>query len=415
MSKRRALIIGGSLGGLFSAHLLRAVGWDVIVFEQENGDLAARGAGIGTHDALHQVMARIGLPIEHARTVVTRCYTCLDNAGSVFREVLLRRTMSAWACYYRPLKDYLPAECCNFGMRLTRVEPDGGGVAAVFADGSRIRADMLIGADGHRSTVRTQFLPEVKLTYAGYVAWRAIVPEDSLREQTREWLTERYVFCLADNELALAYPVPKNQVDQRPGRYGFNVVWYRTTDIETLNRLCTDSRGRQHLGSIPPPLIRPEVVAQAKEAARALLAPQIAEIVMQSEQLFFQPIYDLASPRLVFANAVLLGDAAFVARPHVGAGVTKAALDAVCLADAIAANDCDLNAALAGYDRERQTFGRWVVNRGRQLGACLELGRALQPFVRDERQRAERVMREHIATTVDIHNLTVGITAKSVS
>jgi len=413
MSKRRALIIGGSLGGLFSAHLLRAVGWDVVVFEQETGDLAGRGAGIGTHDALHQVMARIGVPIEQAMSVVTRCYTCLDPAGNVFRELPLRRTMSAWACFYRPLKDSLPAECCQFGMRLTHVEPDPAGVAAIFADGSRIRADVLIGADGHRSTVRTQFLPEVKPAYAGYVAWRAIVPEDRLRRETRELLIERYVFCLTEGQLALAYPVPKNQVDHRSGGYGLNVVWYRTTDMETLNRLCTDSQGRQHLGSIPPPLIRPEVVTQAKEAASGLLAPQIAEIVVQSEQLFFQPIYDLESPRLVFANTVLLGDAAFIARPHVGAGVTKAALDAVCLADAIAANECDLNAALAHYDRERQTFGRWVVNRGRRLGACLELGAAPQTFARDERQRAERVMREHIATTVDIHNLTAGIAEKS--
>lgn len=414
MSKRRALIIGGSLGGLFSAHLLRAIGWDVIVFEQESGDLAGRGAGIGTHDALHQVMARIGVPIEHTMSVVTRCYTCLDNAGSIFHELSLRRTMSAWACFYRPLKDHLPAECCKFGMRLIRVEPEPGGVAAVFADGSRICADLLIGADGHRSTVRNQFRSEVQPTYAGYIAWRAVVPEDRLRDQTREWLAERYVFCLADAQLALAYPVPKNQIDQRPGRYGFNVVWYRTTDMDTLKRLCTDSQGRQHLGSIPPPLIRPEVVAQAKQAACELLAPQIAEIVMQSEQLFFQPIYDLDSPRLVFGNAVLLGDAAFIARPHVGAGVTKAALDAVCLADAIAANECNLDAALVRYDRERQAFGRWVVNRGRQLGACLELGHAPQPFASDERQRAERVMREHIATTVDIHKLTVGISAKSV-
>ena len=242
-----------------------------------------------------------------------------------------------------------------------------------------------------------------------------MVPEDRLRDETRAMLSERYVFYLADNQMALVYPVPNNQGDPRLGRYSFNVVWYRTTDTDTLNQLCTDSQGRQHLGSIPPPLIRPEVVAQAKEAACALLAPQIAEIVMQSKQLFFQPIYDLDSPRLIFGNAVLLGDAAFVARPHVGAGVTKAALDAVGLADAIAAHEGDLNAALVRYDRERRMFGRWVVNRGRRLGAYLELGRAPQSFERDERQRAERVMREHIATTVAIHDLTVGITAKSVS
>jgi len=415
MSKRRAVIIGGSLGGLFSAHLLRAVGWDVVVFEQESGDLAGRGAGIGTHGALHQVMVRIGVPIERTMAVVTRCYTCLDHAGNIVREVSSPRTMSAWASFYRPLKEHLPAECCHFGMRLTRVEPDRTGIAAVFSDGSRISADVLIGADGHRSTVRSQFLPEVKPTYAGYIAWRAMVPEDRLGDETRQMLSERYVFYLADNQLALVYPVPNNQADPHLGRYSFNVVWYRATDTDTLEQFCTDASGRKHLGSIPPPLIRPEVVAQAKAAACALLAPQIAEIVMQSEQLFFQPIYDLDSPRLVFGNAVLLGDAAFVARPHVGAGVTKAALDAVCLADAIAVHERDLNAALVRYDRERQRFGRWVVNRGRQLGAYLELGPPSQPFERDERQRVERVMREHIATTVAIHDMTVDITAKSVS
>ncbi|WP_368735033.1 FAD-dependent monooxygenase, partial [Serratia marcescens] len=68
----------------------------------------------------------------------------------------------------------------------------------------------------------------------------------------------------------------------------------------------------------------------------------------------FQPIYDLESPRLAFGRVVLLGDAAFVARPHVGAGVTKAALDAACLADAIAAADGMLEPALARYDIERR-------------------------------------------------------------
>ena len=47
-----ALIIGGSLGGLFAAHLLRAAGWQVDVFERSTEDLAGRGAGLGTHDAL---------------------------------------------------------------------------------------------------------------------------------------------------------------------------------------------------------------------------------------------------------------------------------------------------------------------------------------------------------------------------
>jgi 2-polyprenyl-6-methoxyphenol hydroxylase-like FAD-dependent oxidoreductase len=74
---------------------------------------------------------------------------------------------------------------------------------------------------------------------------------------------------------------------------------------------------------------------------------------------------------MVIGRVALLGDSAFVARPHVGAGVTKAALDAACLADAIAASG-NLASALARYDRERCAFGRALVARARQLGAYLE-------------------------------------------
>ena len=72
-----------------------------------------------------------------------------------------------------------------------------------------------------------------------------------------------------------------------------------------------------------------------KKDARRLLAPAIANIFERAEQPIFQAIYDLAAPRLTFGRLALLGDAAFVARPHVGAGVTKAALDAACLANAL--------------------------------------------------------------------------------
>ena len=76
-----------------------------------------------------------------------------------------------------------------------------------------------------------------------------------------------------------------------------------------------------------------------------MIAPQIAEIFARTAP-FFQPIYDLISPQLVFGRVVLAGDAAFVARPHAGAGDTKAALDAACLADCLRDAGDDLDAGL---------------------------------------------------------------------
>ena len=51
-------------GGLFAAHLLSSIGWDVQVFERSAGDLASRGAGIGATDALCAVMQRVGVPLD---------------------------------------------------------------------------------------------------------------------------------------------------------------------------------------------------------------------------------------------------------------------------------------------------------------------------------------------------------------
>src|SRR5947209_9498393 len=106
---RRAIIIGGSLGGLFAAHLLRASGFEVDVFERNVEDLAGRGAGIGTHDALIDVMRRIGVDTERALGVEIDTYLCLDRDGRVTHRSLPPRIMSAWSRLYLPLRDALPA------------------------------------------------------------------------------------------------------------------------------------------------------------------------------------------------------------------------------------------------------------------------------------------------------------------
>src|SRR5262245_18745422 len=99
---RRALVIGGSLGGLFAAHLLRSVGWQVDVFDRSAEDLAGRGAGLGTHEALVAVLRRIGIDTD-ARPLGVATPACLwvDSDCDVIRDVSLPRVMTAWARLYR--------------------------------------------------------------------------------------------------------------------------------------------------------------------------------------------------------------------------------------------------------------------------------------------------------------------------
>jgi 2-polyprenyl-6-methoxyphenol hydroxylase-like FAD-dependent oxidoreductase len=116
-----------------------------------------------------------------------------------------------------------------------------------------------------------------------------------------------------------------------------------------------------------------------------LLAPSFIEVIDRMAQPFFQPIYDIESPRLVFDRVVLLGDAAFVARPHVGMGVTKAGDDAAALADALQAEH-DIEAALRRYEMRRLQAGARIISRARHLGAYMQA----QIKTADERAIAER-------------------------
>jgi 2-polyprenyl-6-methoxyphenol hydroxylase-like FAD-dependent oxidoreductase len=369
MPARHALVIGGSLGGLLAANLLRGKGWEVSLFERNPEDLTGRGAGLSTHPQLLDILRRIGIDFDDSMGVKLDRFICLDASGRIYREEETSRLMTSWGRLYRALRAPLPAESYRLGMALANIEQDAESVTAIFGNGQRIKGDLLIGADGMRSTVRERFLGDVELHYAGYVAWRAMLDESEIPLDIRQEIFERYVFCLPDGELFLAYAVPGRNNETSIGRRAYNIVWYRPTDPDTLVDLCTDASGKYHGSAIPPPLIRPDVTAAIKASARKLVAPQVAEIFVRTPQPFFQPIFDMESSRTVFGRVVLVGDAAFVARPHVGAGVTKAALEAASLAEAASADD--LAAGLRRFEREQVPFGAGLVALGRAEGAYL--------------------------------------------
>jgi len=399
---RHALIIGGSLGGLFAAHLLRSIGWRVDVFERSAEDLAGRGAGLGTHDGLVAALWRIGMDLDTSLGVATHSYIWLDAGGATLREVAFPRVMTAWAHLYRPLRDALPAANYHPAKSLTRIEQDEHSITAIFKDGTRATGDLMVAADGARSAARAQVLPQTRPLYAGYIAWRALLPEADTARADRALLFERLTFCVPDGELEVSYPVPGRDGDMRVGCRDYNIVWYRPVGLGELAELNTDASGQRH-EAIPPPLIRTAVIAAAKAAAHRLLAPAIADVFERTEQPTFQAIYDLKSPQLAFGRLALLGDAAFVARPHVGAGVTKAALDAACLADALTAN-AEVRDALVQYDSIRRNDGNWIVERGRIAGECIGVDGSNRLSEAEKAQRAERAWQEYCSLPHEIRS-----------
>lgn len=395
-----ALIVGGSLGGLFAAHMLRAIGWSVDVYERSAEDLASRGAGLGTHDGLVAALRRIGMDLDTSLGVLTQTYIWLDTDGSTIDEVPFPRVMTAWSHLYRPLRDGLPAGCYHAARSLTRVTQDERSITAHFADGTSASGDLLVAADGARSAARAQMLPDVRPEYAGYIAWRALVAEADIGRVERDLLFERNAFCFPEGTLEVSYAVPGRGGDLRVGHRDYNIVWYRPVTLAGLADMNTDASGRHH-DQIPPPLIRPDVTAAVKAAARALLAPAIANIFARAEQPIFQAIYDLTSPRIAFGRLALIGDAAFVARPHVGAGVTKAALDGACLADALAAHD-DIASALAHFDRVRRQANEWIVARGRKTGEAIAVEGSAELSASEKAARAAFAWNEYCILPGDI-------------
>lgn len=381
----RALVIGGSMSGLFAALMLRKAGWHVEVFERVDGELAGRGAGIVAQPELIAALAFLTL-VPHDLGVQVEKRRMFDATGRMTIEGDFPQVMTAWERVYRLLRDAFPPEHYHRGKTLRSFTDTGNSVIARFTDSSHAEADLLIGADGLRSSVRQQCLPESVPLYAGYVAWRALVDECDIPSGVYRDIFPYMSFCLPPGEQMLGYPVAGPDNDLRPGHRRYNMIWYRPADEATeLVRLLTDDGGTAHAISIPPPLIRKECLDDMRAAARRLLAPQFLEIVESAAQPILQPIYDLESPRMAFGRVAILGDAAFVARPHVGAGVSKAAEDACELVAALEQAG-NVEQGLLRFEDARLRIGRRIIQRARHLGAYLQAEHRTE----EERSSSER-------------------------
>ncbi|NNM70954.1 FAD binding domain-containing protein [Enterovirga aerilata] len=385
-SWRRALVIGGSVGGLFAAIRLLRDGWDVEVFERSPVELAARGAGIVVQPQVVAALRSLGLGLTRDLGVDVSRRQTLDRSGRVIAQALRPQVATSWNRLFDILRTGFPGGRYHLGRDLVGVEQDGSAVTARFADGGAATGDLLVGADGFRSSVRRTFAPQTRPLYAGYVAWRGLVEEEAFPPDLHRQMFGFFSFGLPPEEQILGYPVAGDGSADQAGRRRYNFVWYRPADeLTELPRLLTDETGYRHEMSIPPPLIARAAIAEMRAHAEEVFPPQFCEIIRLTEQPFLQPIYDLESPHMAFGRVALIGDAAFVARPHVGAGTAKAADDAMRLADMLTAEG-SIEAALARFEAERLQMGRRMVEQARRLGTYMK-----RDFVSEaERLRAER-------------------------
>ena len=115
MGKPSALIIGGSMAGLFAANLLYRAGWQVQVLEKSTTPLTSRGTGIATHAGLMKVMELAGARFGDALGVPINTRKAFDASGNILAQLKTQQVMASWSRLLSFLLEALPTDLYQIG------------------------------------------------------------------------------------------------------------------------------------------------------------------------------------------------------------------------------------------------------------------------------------------------------------
>lgn len=327
MSQRgRVLVIGGGIGGLATALGLRQAGWEVEVFERAPA-LREVGAGIALWSNGLRALDRLGVGDAVRTAGLLHDGGAIRSAGG---DVLLRLgagaegAVGALGCmiHRADLLDVLAravgASTVRTGRTLHALEQEHGRVVAHFTDGSRAEGDLVVGADGIHSAVRTALFGEIPPRYAGYTVWRWVAPFPIERTHPGETWGSGARFGHA------ALP-------------GGRVYVFATCDMPEGWKAARGERAELEriFGGWHAPI--PDLVAGAPEGA-----------ILRNDCHDLPPLRAWGRGRVT-----LLGDAAHAMTPNLGQGACQALEDAVVLARWLGRGG-DPESALRSYEAERR-------------------------------------------------------------
>ena len=362
-------IVGGSLGGLTAACLLRDAGHEVVVFERSPVRLEQRGAGIGflpaTYRYLHERagvdLAKISVPTSHIRY--------LDALGNVVHDESHNYLFSSWNTVYASTLDHFGASNYHLDFEMSSFSQTLDSVSVNFTNGRSVESHVLVAADGIGSMARNTLIPTSKSVYAGYVAWRGMVRESTLPASVCQRLSDAITYFVYPHSHILVYPIPDHDGRVTKGDRLINFVWYCNYEPgQELTKLLTDKNGLLREVSVPLGLVSESNIASMKAMARANLPTILSDIVQATAEPFVQVIYDVEIDEMAFGRICLLGDAAMVVRPHAAAGTAKAAADGWALAEALEKYD-SVSLALEAYQNSQLALAKNLLERTRRVGA----------------------------------------------
>jgi len=337
-------VIGGGIGGLTTAIALARQGMAVEVYEQAPA-LEEVGAGVGLWPNAMAAFEQIGLADQ-----VAKLATPVDKQGLMRldgswllclpAELMTQRWGAGFVSVHRAeLQQLLAAELdpavIHLGARCTGLQDNGQAVIARFADGRVVEADVLVGADGVHSAVRTALFGPAPLRYRGYTAVRSITPPRSV-------------------------PLPRDswEIWGRGAKFGQGptsgdrVIWWAAWNAPAGGMQDGDTAAlvRKHFGTWPDPI--PAIIEATPGAA-----------------LIRTDIYDRRPARTWGrGRVVLIGDAIHPMTPDLAQGACQAIVDGTTLATCLAASG-DPPTALRAFQRRRWRNAAATTLMARNMGA----------------------------------------------
>jgi 2-polyprenyl-6-methoxyphenol hydroxylase-like FAD-dependent oxidoreductase len=298
--------------------------------------------------------------------IVARERIFLDRSGDIIGVVRTPQTQISWDLLFSAFRNEVSEDRYHLNRRICGVEVLDKAIVQ-FDDGSAESADLVIGADGIGSVVRRMVAPGTEPRYAGYVAFRGLAPESELPPSSAEVVSERFTFFDTPRSQFLGYLVAGPDGSTEQGQRRYNWVWYRSLTDAQLQSALISNEGERREYSAPPSGLSEETKKELRGAADNFLPPVLRDIVIREPRPFLQAIFDYETPKMWSDRVVLVGDAAFVVRPHTAMGVSKAAGDAMALRDALLAEP-SVELALERYSGQRMPVGTAIARYGQKLG-----------------------------------------------
>jgi 2-polyprenyl-6-methoxyphenol hydroxylase-like FAD-dependent oxidoreductase len=357
------IVVGGSLAGLALAAALGRVCLRVKVIEQLWGEERG-GTGLGVDREL--------------LTSVTGIDATKSDSVPALPVVRTHREATTWHAIYRWLRAVVQVVGGIDVIEGSRIDDaqQGESSARVQGPGIDLEADVVLGADGYRSVVRRAVDPARPVApYGGFIIWRGLVPESRVPRRLGNWLGGGLQPFAATARL-VAYYVPGADGDARPGKRRITFAWYDATRTEWM-RERGFLRGNEVISSVPPEAVEGDLREELRDLS-ARWQPPASEILLAAiddRAIFGTPLAQYLPEHLANGRIAIVGDAAHIASPMLGAGLVNGLRDCMAIAQTLnaegGARGGSATGALRAYESLRLTDNRDHVSESMAVTAGL--------------------------------------------